>query len=128
MFVVSQAARPAAESAPEWAPDFIDVTGGSGRTYRFNRFRPGHPLSPAGGAFLFARQTDGDIELVYLAGAESLAREADSLLEKAAEWFRAKLLFSRLNVSGRARYFELADILAAHRPPMNAVLEGGQPA
>ena len=92
--------------------NYIDVVGGSGRAYRFSRLRDGFPLSPVGGAYLLARHEGSRLELVYIAAAESLLREAQ-LWSQAAEQFRATLLFSRLNISGRSRDNEIADILAA---------------
>lgn len=94
-------------------PDHIDVVGGSGRAYRFNRLRAGFPLSPVGGTYLLARHQHGRLELVYIATAESLLREAGQEWPLAAERFDANQLFSRLNVSGRSRDSEFADILAA---------------
>ena len=95
-------------------PDHIDVVGASGRAYRFNRLRAGFPLSPVGGTYLLARHQHGRLDLVYIATAESLLREAGQDWPLAAERFAANQLFSRLNVSGRSRDGEFADILAAH--------------
>jgi hypothetical protein len=99
--------------------DFIDIVGGSGRPYRFSRLRAGHPLSPTGGTYVLARHRAGIFEMVYIGAAESLLREAERLWGRERRLFCADQLFSRLNVSGRTRECELADILAGQRPPMN---------
>ena len=108
------AAASAVASEPSGLQDHIDVVGGSGRAYRFSRLRSGFPLSPVGGTYLLARHRHGRLELVYIATAESLLREAGPHWDLTAERFDANQLFSRLNVSGRSRDGELADILAAH--------------
>jgi hypothetical protein len=115
------ARAPTARTSERRTPDhadpgphnYIDVVGGSGRAYRFSRLRDGFPLSPVGGAYLLARHEGSRLEVVYIAAAESLLREAGQIWSQAAEQFRATLLFSRLNISGRSRDNEIADILAA---------------
>ena len=114
MRTAASVAASAEHPEPSSLDDYIDIVGGSGRAYRFSRMRAGFPLSPVGGAYLLARHEGARLELVYIAAAESLLREAAQLWDQVAERFQANQLFSRLNISGRSRACESADILAAH--------------
>ena len=109
--------------------DIIDVRGASGVTYRFARFRDGSPLSAMGGNFIYARpptarqgtedEKEG-AEVVYAGEAQNLLTDARRLWDQAVAEHGVSDLFTRLNISERVRRQELADILAAARPPMNA--------
>jgi hypothetical protein len=100
--------------------EYVDVAGASGATYRFMRLREGRPLSPMGGNYLYARYTGERCELVYAGEAQNLLTSAREHWTEAAARFQATELYSRLNISERTRQRELADIVAATAPPMNA--------
>jgi hypothetical protein len=100
--------------------DHIDVVGASGATYRFLRARDGRPLSPMGGNFLFARFTGERLELLYAGEAQNLMTGARERWREAQERHQASELYARLNISERVRQLELADIVRATEPPMNA--------
>lgn len=105
-----------ARSHEVYPQDFVDIFGASGQPYRFLRLRPGYPLSPVGGMFLLGRQRAHSLELFYVGAAESLFRETERLWDRARS-VGADQLFSRLNISAKAREAELADVLAALRTP-----------
>ncbi|HLZ82813.1 MAG TPA: hypothetical protein VKQ54_04550 [Caulobacteraceae bacterium] len=117
--------------------DIIDVRGASGGAYRFTRFRDGNPLSAMGGNFIYARPAGSDketagggagdgAEMVYAGEAQNLLTDARRLWDQAVATHGVTDLFTRLNISERVRRQELADILAAARPPMNAAEEGAE--
>jgi hypothetical protein len=100
--------------------DFIDVTGASGASYRFMRLKDGRPLSPMGGNYLYARYTAGRFEMIFAGEAQNLMQDSRARWDEAVRRFQAAELFSRLNISERVRQLELADIVDANHPPMNA--------
>lgn len=100
--------------------DFVDIAGQSGSTYRFMRQRDGRPLSPMGGNYLYVRYTGDVFELIYAGEAQNLLTHARERWDEAATRFQVTELFSRLNISERVRQLELADIVQAAHPPMNA--------
>ena len=99
--------------------DFLDIRGASGSIYRFSRFRDGSPLSAMGGNYVYARERDGALELVFSGESENLMRDAQRQWDEAVNTHGAEHLFSRLNISERVRTQENDDILAAVTPPMN---------
>lgn len=103
--------------------DLIDVKGASGAVYRFTRFRVGNPLSAMGGNFLFAREEDDGIAIIYAGEAQNLLTDARLLWDDAVRDYAADGLFTRLNISEGVRQREHADITKASLPPMNAALE-----
>ncbi len=103
--------------------EYVDVTGASGASYRFMRFRDGRPLSPMGGNYLYARFTGDRFELIFAGEAPNLLLNARERWAEAVSGFQATELYSRLNISERIRQMELSDIAAANRPPMNAETE-----
>jgi hypothetical protein len=100
--------------------DFVDVAGQSGATYRFSRQRDGRPLSPMGGNYLYVRYTGDVFELIYAGEAQNLLTGARERWDEATRRYQVTELFSRLNISERVRRLELADIVGAADPPMNA--------
>jgi hypothetical protein len=99
----------------------IDVRGASGAMYRFVRVRDDRPLSPMGGNFIYARDVDGESEIVFVGEAPNLMTGARRLWDQAVQEHGADQLFTRLNVTGRVREHEQGDILRLLAPPMNAV-------
>jgi hypothetical protein len=100
--------------------DWVDFAGASGASYRFMRLREGRPLSPMGGNFAYVRFTADRAELIYAGETQNLLRSARERWDEAVGRFQASELFTRLNISERVRQLELADIVAASGPPMNA--------
>ena len=100
--------------------DFVDVVGASGSTYRFMRLKDGRPLSPMGGNYLYARYTADRFEMIYAGEAQNLMQDARARWDEAVRRFQVAEMFSRLNISERVRHLELADIVGANHPPMNA--------
>ncbi len=103
--------------------DYIDIVGASGAIYRFMRFRDGHPLSPMGGNYLYARHTGSRFELIYANQVQNLLKDALERWSEAAERHQASDLYTRLNISERVRHLELGDIIEGQTPPMNATPE-----
>jgi hypothetical protein len=99
--------------------DILDIKGASGSVYRFSRFRDGAPLSAMGGNFVYARERDGALELVFSGESENLMRDSQGRWDAAVQTHGAQHLFTRLNISERIRTLENDDILAAVVPPMN---------
>jgi hypothetical protein len=99
--------------------EYVDVTGASGVTYRFMCLKEGRPLSPMGGNFLYCRFTGDKLELIYAGEVQNLMKDARERWAEAQQRFQVSALYSRLNISERVRQLELADIDAAHHPPMN---------
>jgi hypothetical protein len=74
-----------------------------------------------GGNFLYVRETGGAFEMIYAAEAQNLLKDARDRWNEAAERYQVTELYSRLNISERVRLLELADIVDANHPTMNAV-------
>jgi hypothetical protein len=100
--------------------DTIDVKGASGAVYRFMRVAGDQPLSRMGGNFIYARNSEGTWDIVFLGEAPNLMADARRLWPQAVQGYGADELFMRLNVTERVRRLEQADILGALTPPMNA--------
>ena len=100
--------------------DIIDVRGASGAVYRFTRFRDGNPLSAMGGNFIYAREGESRICLLYAGESQNLLTGARALWERAVGDHEAQGLYTRLNISERTRQLEHGDILAGETLPMNA--------
>jgi hypothetical protein len=103
--------------------DLIDMRGASGAVYRFNLVSGERPLSPMGGNFLYVRDKPDGYEVVYVGEAQNLLAESRSRWAEAAKSHGAAHLYTRLNVTERARSQEHADILSAARPPMTPSTE-----
>ena len=101
--------------------DTIDLTGGSGATYRFQLFRDGRPLSPMGGNFLFVREEPftGGFTVLFSGEGENLLTGAVVRWAEAEKDYYATHLYTRLNISQSIRRHEHQDVLAGYRPPMN---------
>jgi hypothetical protein len=104
--------------------DTIDVRGASGAVYRFALCRDGRPLSPMGGNYIYAREAEGTCEILYIGEAPNLMADARRLWDQAVQQHGAAQLYTRLNVTERARRQEQADILGAITPPMNEAASG----
>ena len=99
--------------------DYLDLTGGSGRHYRYMACK-GQP-SPMGGNFALVReQPEGGWELVFIGETESLFT---GVAEKRAEVARTVgeplHLYTRLNIAKAVRSEERADIIVAYAPRLN---------
>ena len=97
--------------------DFLDVTGASGRAYRFRSVSLQQLPATAGNLIL---TTGARPRLGYrlCAAARSLNRTAPAVREALAGAHGARI-FIRLNVSRAARDDEHADIVAAVRPELD---------
>jgi len=100
-------------------PDYVDIRGVSGTTYRFMRLKDGRPLSPMGGNYLYVRFTGEKLDIILAGEAQNLLKDARERWNEAAERYQVQELYSRLNISERVRVLELADIVEANHPPMN---------
>ncbi len=101
--------------------DYVDIRGASGTTYRFLRLKDGRPLSPMGGNYIYVRFTGEALNMILAGEAQNLLKDARDRWNEASERYQVTELFSRLNISERVRLLELADIVDATHPPMNAV-------
>lgn len=99
--------------------DWIDLKGAAGGVYRFNLFKDGRPLSPMGGNFVYARETGGRVEVLYLGEVQNLLKDSGGRWSEAVETLQAEALYSRLNISERVRKQEHDDLLEGLQPPMN---------
>jgi hypothetical protein len=99
--------------------DYLDLTGGSGRHYRYMASK-GQP-SPMGGNFALVRERpEGGWELIYVGETESLyTGVADKRAEAAAKAGEPLHLFTRLNISKAVRSEEKDDIIQGHAPRLN---------
>jgi hypothetical protein len=97
----------------------IDVRGASGAVYRFTRHSEDQPLSASGGAFIYARDSADSCEILFLGEAPNLMTGAKRRWDQAVREHGAGRIFTRLNVTERARLEELGDMLSALAPPMN---------
>jgi hypothetical protein len=97
--------------------EFLDVTGASGRAYRFRSVSLEHLPATAGNLIL---TTGAQPRLGYrlCAAARSLNRAVPAVREALAGASGARL-FIRLNVSRAAREDEHADIVAALSPELD---------
>ena len=100
----------------------IDFIGASGATYRYLS-REGQRLSPSGGNFVFARETEDGMAVIFAGEAENLLTLADARWDEAQSRFGATHAFFRLNVAASVRRHERADLIGAYAPPMNAADE-----
>ena len=100
--------------------DWIDLRGASGGVYRFNLFKDGRPLSPMGGNYIYARETGGRIEVLYIGEVQNLLKDSGARWNEAVDAHQAQALFTRLNISERVRKQEHTDLSEALQPPMNA--------
>ncbi len=97
----------------------IDFLGASGATYRYQA-RDGQRLSPSGGNFVFARETEDGMAVIYAGEVENLLVMADERWDQAQSQFGATHAFVRLNVAASVRRHERQDLIKAYAPPMNA--------
>jgi hypothetical protein len=100
--------------------DYVDVHGTSGTTFRFLRLKDGRPLSPMGGNYIYVRFTGDRVDMILAGEAQNLLKDALERWNEAVERYQVTELYSRLNISERVRLLELADIVGANHPPMNA--------
>lgn len=99
--------------------DYLDVTGSSGKHYRYMAAQ--QQLSPMGGNFLLVRELpeEGRWEIVYAGEAENLSRGVQAQRDEAAAVHGPLQLYTRLNVSKAVRLGEQEDVVAAYAPLMN---------
>jgi hypothetical protein len=100
---------------------YIDVVGGSGSAYRFNLAENAKPNTAVAGVYVYVRQPpEQPAALLFIGQADSLLTDAALRWPEAIEKFGATHLYFRLNVARQARQSDMADLLAAYIPPMNA--------
>lgn len=99
---------------------FIDITGASGATYRFQRIHDPAKAPATAGNFVFARFTGHDDEVVCCGSAASLERSV-ALWGANIEQGETQGIFVRLNVARAARVREHDDIVERHRPELVVV-------
>jgi hypothetical protein len=102
--------------------DFIDVRCDSGDVLRFHRVGAGRMLSPMGGNYLYVRETGEGHEVLFAGEGRSLMTDARDRWDE-ARGLGAHHLYTRLNISESVRQHELAEVIAAIRPTMNAPAE-----
>jgi hypothetical protein len=102
--------------------DWIDLKGASGAIYRFNLFKDGRPLSPMGGNFIYARETAGRVEVLYINEVQNLLKDAGNRWNEGVQTHQAEALYTRLNISERVRKQEHDDLAVGLTPPMNGPL------
>jgi hypothetical protein len=99
--------------------EHIDVSGGSGKLYRFRMAPQGKATSAMSGAYVYVRDDGGRGEVLFVGDADNLMNDARSRWDEAVGKHRATHLFVRLNISAATRKAELDDILEGGRPVMN---------
>ena len=98
--------------------DILDVKGASGAVYRFTRFRDGNPLSAMGGNFVYAREENGEMVVLYAGEVQNLLLGARAYWDQAVRDHSAEALFTRLNISEAVRRREHSDIAEGRSLPM----------
>ncbi len=99
--------------------EHIDVRGGSEKLYRFRLAPSGKPTSAMSGAYIYVREDEGRVDVLFVGDADNLMNDARSRWDEAVGKHRATHLFVRLNISAATRKAELEDILEGGRPVMN---------
>jgi hypothetical protein len=97
----------------------IDLRGASGACYRFRLDNPARPANAAGGVFVFVREDEGALDVIYAGETDSLARADFGRWGEAVDRYGAVHLFTRLHVCSGRRGQELEDLVGALKPVMN---------
>jgi hypothetical protein len=100
--------------------DQIDCQVASGEHLRFTRFKEGRPLSPMGGNYLYVKDSEAGLQVIFAGQADNLALQAIARWSEAQASFGAQGLYTRLNITSAVRRREHLEILEALAPPMNA--------
>jgi len=106
--------------------DLLDIKGASGRTYRFMLLRDGRPLSPMGGNFVYVRDPEGEVEVIFTDQAQNLLQDARKRWGEAVQMHGDVHLYTRLNISERVRLQEFSDLLEGLTPRMNKSASKGR--
>jgi hypothetical protein len=101
----------------------IDLRGASGAFYRFRLDNPARPANAAGGVFVFVREDEAELEVLYMGETDSLARAEFGRWAEAVDRYGAIHLFTRLHVCSAGRGQELEDLIGALKPAMNGAPE-----
>ena len=99
--------------------DVIDLKGASGQVYRFQLCREADQLMPVGGNFVLVRDGIDGPRVVYAGESNDLREGSQRKWRQANEEVGQTWIYTRLNVTERARLAEQADVAAAYDPPMN---------
>jgi hypothetical protein len=100
--------------------DQIDLKGATGAVYRFRLAENGDPKTTISGNYAYVRAGDGLATVLFVGETVNLASGVRDRWTDAVAKHGATHIFIRLNVSGAARANELADLLEALNPVMNA--------
>jgi hypothetical protein len=93
---------------------FIDLEGASGRIYRFRLWPEGDPHQPIAGNYAYIREEAEGLQVVGIGATNDLggARQPLERLKR----LQGARVYTRLNVSRRAREAEHQDLLARYGP------------
>ncbi len=105
---------------------FIDLTGASGVTYRFQRVDDSDQLPAIAGNFVYVRGHGAGLTVICAGTGEPLANAASRWAEAVRD-HQAEAIFVRRNVSRRSRELEHRDIAEQHDLPMEAAEDFGWP-
>ena len=99
--------------------DFVDLRGASGSFYRFRLWPEGGAHPPIAGNYIVARDEPAALKVV-LAGVTADLSQAALECRKALAKDPQARLYTRLNVARAQRVAEHDDIVAEHKPAVNA--------
>jgi len=97
--------------------NFLDLTGASGATYRFQRIDAVEQLPAMAGNFVYVRGAGTGLTVACCGTEESLLGAATHW-PAAVQAHHVEAIFVRLNVSWKVRSFEHEDIVKHHQPRM----------
>ena len=101
-----------------------DFRGESGAVYRYLHVETEAATPLGAGNFLYVRTDEERPVIVYAGEGERLTTAIGERWREAAEKHGATQIFARRNVSAGTRREELADLMEAHTPVMNASSAG----
>ncbi|HZZ35727.1 MAG TPA: hypothetical protein VFE03_08385 [Caulobacteraceae bacterium] len=104
-----------------------DFRGQSGAVYRYLEVDNASATPLGSGNYLYVRLLAKGPVVICAGEGEWLAKAIEDTWRKAAEEHGATHIYARRNVSGHIRRDELADLVAAHHPVMNAPAEEPSP-
>jgi hypothetical protein len=101
--------------------EIVDLSGSSGRNYRFRIWPDDAAHIPIAGNYAFLRVRPGGYDVLFLGQTNDLsgARSRWPLAQRKG----ATHLYTRLNVSGSVRRTEHEDLMASYSPPLNTSLQ-----
>lgn len=100
---------------PSPMPDFMDLRGASGATYRFRVWPPNADHFSAAGNFVFLKKTPRGFGVLLVGSTHDLALLRAELK---ASGLAASHVLTRLNVARAVRHAEHSDLVAAYKPVM----------